>query len=74
MVQESLFPFCGGLGQLAFLSEATMRSGQQAALGSDLLALLDALKIETAILGYPDPRFSAFLGAVSGALLVLPST
>jgi pimeloyl-ACP methyl ester carboxylesterase len=51
MVQESLFPFCGGLGQLAFLSEATMRSGQQAALGSDLLALLDALKIETAILG-----------------------
>ncbi len=28
-----------------------MRSGQQAALGSDLLALLDALKIETAILG-----------------------
>jgi len=39
-----------GFGPTRFLSADTMRSGQQAALGSDLLALLDALQLKTAIL------------------------
>jgi pimeloyl-ACP methyl ester carboxylesterase len=34
-----------------FLSQETPRSGEQAALGADLLALMDSLSIEKAILG-----------------------
>jgi pimeloyl-ACP methyl ester carboxylesterase len=46
-------PWLRGFGPSRFLSGATMRSGQQAALGSDLIALLDALRLNTAILaGY----------------------
>jgi pimeloyl-ACP methyl ester carboxylesterase len=46
-------PYLRGHGPTRFLSGQTPRSGQQAALGSDLLALLDALGLETAILaGY----------------------
>jgi len=44
-------PYLRGYGPTRFLSPATLRSGQQAALGADLLALLDALHIEQAILG-----------------------
>ena len=36
-------PWLRGFGPTRFLSAATPRSGQQAALGSDLCALLDAL-------------------------------
>ena len=43
-------PYLRGHGPTRFLSAETPRSGQQAALGADLLALLDALDIERAIL------------------------
>lgn len=46
-------PYLRGYGPTRFLSEATPRSGQQAVLGADLLALLDALKLERALVaGY----------------------
>ena len=46
-------PYLRGFGPTRFRSLDTQRSGQQAALGSDLLALLDALHLPTAILaGY----------------------
>ncbi|WP_118180505.1 alpha/beta fold hydrolase [Paraburkholderia phosphatilytica] len=44
-------PYLRGYGATRFLSPATLRSGQQAALGTDLLALLDALRIDRAVLG-----------------------
>lgn len=44
-------PYLRGYGPTRFLSPETPRSGQQAALGADLLAFLDALHIEQAILG-----------------------
>jgi pimeloyl-ACP methyl ester carboxylesterase len=48
-----IIPFLRGYGATRFLSETTPRSGEQAALGADLLALLDALHIPNAILaGY----------------------
>ncbi len=48
-----IVPYLRGFGPTRFLSDATPRSGEQAALGADLLALLDALKIQRAILaGY----------------------
>ncbi|MBN9045252.1 MAG: alpha/beta hydrolase [Rhizobiales bacterium] len=46
-----IVPFLRGFGATRFLSESSPRSGEQAALGADLLALLDALSIETALLG-----------------------
>ena len=46
-------PSLRGFGATRFLSDATPRSGEQAALGGDLLALLDALQIPKAVLaGY----------------------
>ncbi|WP_447776511.1 alpha/beta fold hydrolase [Variovorax boronicumulans] len=46
-------PYMRGYGGTRFLSDATPRSGEQAAFGADLLALLDALQIERAVLaGY----------------------
>ena len=48
-----IVPYLRGYGPTRFLSAATPRSGQQAALGKDLLDLLDALRIERAALaGY----------------------
>jgi pimeloyl-ACP methyl ester carboxylesterase len=44
-------PYLRGYGPTRFLSAATMRSGQQAALAHDLLALMDALSISGAVLG-----------------------
>jgi pimeloyl-ACP methyl ester carboxylesterase len=44
-------PYLRGYGPTRFLDSTTLRSGQQAALGADLLALLDALQIERAVLG-----------------------
>src|SRR5437588_168151 len=46
-----IVPYLRGFGPTRFLFEDTPRSGQQAALGHDLLELLDALGIERAILG-----------------------
>ncbi|MDP3841693.1 MAG: alpha/beta hydrolase [Oxalobacteraceae bacterium] len=46
-------PYLRGFGATRFLSERTPRSGQQAALAHDLLALMDALAIPSAVLaGY----------------------
>src|SRR5689334_12783175 len=46
-------PYLRGFGPTRFRSEATMRSGQQAAMGADVLALLDALGLERPVLaGY----------------------
>ncbi len=48
-----IVPHLRGYGPTRFLSDETPRSGQQAALGADLLALLDALHIDRAIVaGY----------------------
>ncbi len=48
-----IVPYLRGYGPTAFLSADAPRSGQQAALGADALALLDALDISSAILaGY----------------------
>ncbi|AFK63952.1 putative epoxide hydrolase [Advenella kashmirensis WT001] len=44
-------PFLRGYGPTRFVDETIPRSGQQAALGADLLALLDALNIEQAVVG-----------------------
>ena len=46
-------PYLRGFGPTRFLSSETPRSGEQAALGADLIALMDALGIERAVLaGY----------------------
>ena len=42
-------PYLRGFGPTRFQSGDTLRSGQQAALGSDLLALLNVLGLEDAI-------------------------
>jgi pimeloyl-ACP methyl ester carboxylesterase len=48
-----IIPYLRGFGPTRFLSEDTLRSGQQAALALDLLALMDALSIKQATLaGY----------------------
>jgi pimeloyl-ACP methyl ester carboxylesterase len=48
-----LVPYLRGYGPTRFLSDATPRSGEQAALGHDLLQLMDALAIDRAALaGY----------------------
>ena len=48
-----IVPFLRGFGATRFLSAATPRSGEQAALGADLLALMDALGVARAVLaGY----------------------
>ncbi len=48
-----IVPYLRGYGPTRFLDAATPRSGAQAALGADLLALLDALAIPRALLaGY----------------------
>jgi pimeloyl-ACP methyl ester carboxylesterase len=45
-----IVPYLRGYGQTRFLDAATMRSGQQAALGRDLVELMDALNIPSAVL------------------------
>ena len=42
---RAIMPYLRGFGPTRFLSAATMRSGQQAALGRDLIDLLDALGV-----------------------------
>ena len=44
-------PYLRGSGTTTFLSKDTFRNGQQAALANDIIALMDALKIEKAIIG-----------------------
>ncbi|MBI4779696.1 MAG: alpha/beta hydrolase [Oscillatoriophycideae cyanobacterium NC_groundwater_1537_Pr4_S-0.65um_50_18] len=48
-----IVPYLRGYGTTSFLSNETFRNGQQSAIAVDIIALLDALKIEQAILaGY----------------------
>jgi pimeloyl-ACP methyl ester carboxylesterase len=46
-----IVPYLRGYGPTQFLSADTFRSGQQAALGNDLIELMDALGLEKAIVG-----------------------
>ncbi|GGD12856.1 alpha/beta fold hydrolase [Aureimonas glaciei] len=51
--KRCIVPFLRGYGGTRFRDPATPRSGEQAALGADLLALMDALDIPSAVLaGY----------------------
>ena len=50
---RAIVPYLRGYGPTRFLSSTTPRSGQQAALGRDLLELMDALRLPSAVLaGY----------------------
>jgi pimeloyl-ACP methyl ester carboxylesterase len=44
-----IVPYLRGFGTTRFLSDETFRNGEQAALALDALALMDALRIETAV-------------------------
>src|SRR5437763_11897168 len=46
-----IVPYLRGYGTTRFLSSETLRNGQPSALAVDAIALMDALKIDTAILG-----------------------
>lgn len=46
-----IVPYLRGFGPTKFRSADTLRSGEQAALGADLLALMDALGLDRAVLG-----------------------
>ena len=46
-----IVPYLRGYGPTRFLSPDTLRSGEQAALGQDLLMLMDALGISRAVVG-----------------------
>ncbi|KAJ6486873.1 Alpha/Beta hydrolase protein [Mycena sanguinolenta] len=45
-----IVPYTRGYGPTRFRSQSTMRTGEQAALGSDVIAFMDALNIEKAVL------------------------
>jgi pimeloyl-ACP methyl ester carboxylesterase len=47
---RAIVPYLRGFGTTRFLSDATFRNGEQAALAVDVIALMDALAIERAIL------------------------
>ncbi|HTX53129.1 MAG TPA: alpha/beta hydrolase [Candidatus Baltobacteraceae bacterium] len=47
---RTIVPYLRGFGKTRFLAAKTMRSGQQAALGHDLIEMLDALKVKNATL------------------------
>ena len=46
-----IVPFLRGYGTTSFLSSETMRNAQQSAVALDIIALMDALKIQAAIVG-----------------------
>jgi len=46
-----IVPYLRGYGTTRFLSGDTMRNGEQAAIAADMIALMDALKIQKAIVG-----------------------
>jgi pimeloyl-ACP methyl ester carboxylesterase len=46
-----IVPYLRGYGTTRFLSGNTMRNAQQSAVGLDIIALMDALKIQKAIIG-----------------------
>lgn len=59
-----IVPYLRGYGPTRFRDEATPRSGEQAALGADLIALIDALGIQRAVFaGYDWGGRAACVGA-----------
>ncbi|MFS8054201.1 alpha/beta hydrolase [Rhizobium sp. BR 317] len=46
-----IIPYLRGYGTTRFLSANTVRNGQQSVVATDILALMDALKIQKAVLG-----------------------
>src|SRR5437762_8286654 len=46
-----IMPFLRGYGTTRFLSDDSVRNGEQAAIAVDMIALMDALKIQKAIVG-----------------------
>jgi len=46
-----IVPYVRGCGTTRFLSSATFRNGQQAAVALDTIAMMDALKIQNAVIG-----------------------
>ncbi len=46
-----IVPWLRGYGSTSFLSSTTMRNAQQSAVGLDIIALMDALHIQTAVVG-----------------------
>ena len=48
---RAIVPYLRGYGTTRFLSSETLRNGQQSVLAVDIVALMDALKVEKAILG-----------------------
>jgi pimeloyl-ACP methyl ester carboxylesterase len=59
-----ILPYLRGYGPTRFLDPATPRSGEQAAMGTDLMALMDALHIQRAVFaGYDWGGRAACVGA-----------
>ncbi len=61
-----IVPYLRGFGSTRFLSASTLRNGEQAAVALDVIALMDALKIQRAIIGGFD--WGARTAAVIAAL------
>ena len=57
-----LIPYARGYGGTRFLSDATPRNGQPAALAKDVIDFMDALKIKQAVLGGYDWGARSALG------------
>lgn len=61
---RTIVPYLRGYGPTRFLDTATPRSGEQAAIGADLIALMDALGIKRAVFaGYDWGGRAACVGA-----------
>ena len=59
-----IVPYLRGYGPTQFRDKATPRSGEQAAMGADLMALMDALQIQRAVFaGYDWGGRAACIGA-----------
>ena len=61
-----LVPYLRGYGSTRFLSKDTFRNGQQGAVATDIVELMDALKIDKAIIGGFD--WGGRTGVILGAL------
>lgn len=61
-----IVPFLRGYGSTRFRSDDTMRNGQQAVLGLDMIKLMDALRIQRAVVAGFDwgSRTAAIMGAL----------
>jgi pimeloyl-ACP methyl ester carboxylesterase len=61
-----IVPYLRGYGTTQFLSDATMRNGQQSVVAQDIIALMDALKIPKAVIGGFDwgARTAAIIAAL----------